>query len=414
VSYPSPGFRPVDQALIVAAALAITVLAGFGRASAQSWPTQPLSLFDGRVRVAADASLTYGSPDPGWFTYTDYDTDALRRARAGVTVEARVSRRIALLAEVRAESGVGIRPYSWYLRFTPIDSGAVSIQAGRIPPVFGAYARRSYPHDNPLIGDPLVYQYLTTMRADAVPATADELVRWRGRGWLVRYSIGDPAAYSGLPVIAASRWDSGIQLHLASQRFDASVAVTAGTLSHPLVRDDNGKPQIAGHVTWRPSAALALGASAASGAFLGRDVMAARPDVARAASRQQAVGVDVETSWGKWLVRGEAMANQWLIPAIDAPRITRPLRLLSGYVEARYRVLPRLYLAARADRIGFSSVASSTGPVTWDADVGRIEFGVGYTLRRGLLAKSSVLSHWRDGGKIRRATLVGVQLLVWM
>ena len=75
---------------------------------------------------------------------------------------------------------------------------------------------------------------------------------------------------------------------------------------------------------------------------------------------------------------------------------------------------PRLYVAARADRIWFSSILTSSGDMTWDADVARLELGVGYTIRRGLLVKSSVLGHWRDGGRIRRDTLVGVQLLFWL
>ena len=40
---------------------------------------------------------------------------------------------------------------------------------------FGAFARRTYANDNPLIGYPLAYQYLTSLRPDAVPATADAL-----------------------------------------------------------------------------------------------------------------------------------------------------------------------------------------------------------------------------------------------
>ena len=68
------------------------------------------------------------------------------------------------------------------------------MQIGRIPPTFGAFTRRAYSRDNPLIGYPLAYQYLTSLRADAVPASADELLRMRGRGWLTEFSIGNRAA----------------------------------------------------------------------------------------------------------------------------------------------------------------------------------------------------------------------------
>lgn len=399
---------------LVAAALVAVSLGGTSDASAQSWPTQPVTFLDGRLLVAGDASVTYGSADPGWFTYADYETDAMRRMRAGVTIEARASRRLVFLAELRAESGSGIRPYAWYVRLNPFDSSVVSIQAGRIPPVFGTYARRSYPQDNPLIGDPLMYQYLTTMRADAVPASADDLARMRARGWYVQYPVGNPAADSGLPIMSASRWDTGIQARFGTQTLEGAVALTAGTLSNPLVRDNNAGRQLAGHLVWRPMPALTVGASAARGAFLGRDVLAARPDVRQTSSHQQAFGVDAETSWDRWLIRGEFVANEWTVPPIDAPAITHPLAARAGYIEARVRVRPGLYVAARGDRIWFSSIRTSSGDMTWDADVSRLELGVGYTIRRGMLVKSSVLSHWRDGGRIRRDTLIGVQLLFWL
>ena len=105
-------------------------------ADAQHWPSSRSALGGGRLLLAGDASATYGSDDPGWFTYTDYKTSALRRIRAGLTVELRASRRLTFLTEIRAEQD-GVRPYAWYVRLTPFNSGLVDIQAGRIPPVLG-------------------------------------------------------------------------------------------------------------------------------------------------------------------------------------------------------------------------------------------------------------------------------------
>ena len=63
-----------------------------------------------------------------------------------------------------------------------------------MPPTFGAFARRTYATDNPLIGYPLAYQYLTSLRPDALPANADELLRMRGRGWLSQLLDRQPDA----------------------------------------------------------------------------------------------------------------------------------------------------------------------------------------------------------------------------
>ena len=93
------------------------------------------------------------------------------------------------------------------------DARAFDIQAGRVPPTFGAFARRIYASDNPLIGYPLAYQYLTSLRADALPVNADELLAMRGRGWLSSYSIGNPMPANGLPLASGFRWDTGVQVH---------------------------------------------------------------------------------------------------------------------------------------------------------------------------------------------------------
>ena len=64
------------------------------------------------------------------------------------------------------------------------------------PDLRGVSRRHAYAADNPLIGYPLAYQYLTSLRPDALPASADELLRMRGRGWLSNFSVGNwrPAA----------------------------------------------------------------------------------------------------------------------------------------------------------------------------------------------------------------------------
>jgi hypothetical protein len=406
--------HPCPARLPVVAAAAVLAWLGFASsAAAQHWPSEPVTLAGGHLLLAGDVSATFGSEDPGWFTYTDYQTSALRRVRTGLTIEARASRRLAFLTEIRAETGVGVRPYAWYLRLTPFDNGLVDVQAGRIPPVFGTYARRSYPQDNPLIGDPLAYQYLTSLRPDAVPATADDLLRMRGRGWRVHYPVGDPAPDAGVPVIAAGRWDTGIQVRVGQPTLEGALALTVGTLSNPLVTNDNGGIQVAGRLRWQPLPGVMLGLSAARGAFLSDTVTAARPDIPDRHDDQRAIGIDAETSWGRWLLRGEFVANSWTLPALGEPRIVDPLGSLAWYLEAKVRLRPGLYVAARGDQLRFSTIHGSTGPNTWDADVSRLEMGVGYTIRRGLLVKASLSSNWRDGGAVRESHLAGVQALFW-
>jgi len=405
--------RRVPRPTVVAVAAVIASIGFGGIAQAQFWPDRPITFAGGRVLLAGDASGTFGSDDPGWFTYTDYETDSLRRVRAGVTIEVRPSRRLAFLTEIRAETGAGVVPYAWYVRVSPLKNGWLDVQAGRIPPVFGTYARRSYPQDNPLIGDPLGYQYLTSARPDAVPANADQLLKMRGHGWLVKYPVGSAVAEPGVPVVAAGRWDTGVEVRVGTPRLEGAAAYTVGTLSYPLVRDDNHGKQLAGRIVWRPVPAFAIGASAAQGAFISHDVLTARSDIPDARYDERAVGLDGEASWGRWLLRGELVANSWKLPPLDQPRITDPLGAVNGYVEVKIRMGPRLYVAARGDQLRFSTIQGTAGAATWDANVARVEIGVGYTLRRGLLVKASMMNNWRDGGRIRQSRLAAAQALFW-
>ena len=397
-----------------AAALAAGLWLGCGDvALAQHWPTAPVTFAGGRLLIGGDASVTFGSEDPGWFTYTDYETSAIRRVRSGVTIEMRASDRVAFLTEIRAETGVGITPYAWYVRISPLASGLVDIQGGRIPPAFGTFARRSYPQDNPLIGSPQTYQYLTSVRPDAVPATADDLLKMKGRGWLVDYPVGNPEPHNGVPTIVAERWDTGVQIRIGPPVLEGALSYTVGSLSDPRVRDDNNGGQIAGRVAWHPVPAFTVGVSAARGVFIADSVKEARPDARQGDDHQRAFGVDAEASWGRWLIRGEYVDNTWRVPPLDAPRIVDPLSSHAGYAEVKIRLLPRLYAAVRGDVMRFTTIEGSRGVDTWEADVSRLEYGAGFTVRRGLLVKASVLSNWRDGGRVRRSHLGAVQALFW-
>jgi len=396
-------------ALIAAAALGGAVSAG-----AQALPSEPVALAGGKVTLGGDISASIAPDDTGFFNYTDYEHSALRLFRADLTASITLNRHFAVLGEIRDENIDTLHAYALYLRIRPWVDHAVDIQAGRVPPTFGAFARRVYAADNPLIGYPLAYQYLTSLRPDALPWNADELLRMRGRGWLSSFSIGDSTPANGVPLVTAFRWDTGVQLHAAAGIVDATMAVTLGTVSNPRVTDDNSAPQAAGRVSARPVTGLVLGLSAARGPFVSSTASrGAVGDGHDGSFTQTAWGADVEYSRDYYLVRAETIWSEWKLPGVAAPVITGPLRALATYVEGRYKIRPGLYVAGRADHLGFSDVIGTSGPQSWDAPVTRIEIGGGYSLQRNLLLKVSGQHNTRDGGRIKSATLASAQIVYW-
>src|SRR6266511_2705820 len=209
--------------------LAAALLAGLP--AAPGLAGEPFSFAGGWLRLGGEASGTFSGPDRAYFNYTDYERSNLRLFRLNLDAEVKAGPHVAFVGEVRTDNLDSPRPYALYLRLRPWTSRSFDVQAGRIPPVFGSYARRRYAADNPLPGMPLAYQYLTTLRPDALPSSADDLYDRQGSGWLVRYPIGAQDAAPGMPLVNAERWDVGVEARIGSEPVELAVALTQGTLS---------------------------------------------------------------------------------------------------------------------------------------------------------------------------------------
>jgi hypothetical protein len=376
-------------------------------------------LLDGRLTLGAQVAISAAPRDEqGFFNYTAYEHDALRLFRAGVSGALRAGEQVMLVGEIRADtdptaSSWGARAHALYLRVVPWRGRTVDVQAGIIPPTFGAFGRRSYGRENPLIGYPLAYQYLTSVRADAIPATADDLLEMRGRGWLASYPVGNPRPEAGLPVIEGQQWDTGLRARVGSRSVELAAAVTAGTLSNPRRRDDNPGRQVVARLALQPATGLLLGLSVAHGRFVADSVARALPDSRPARhSVQRAIGLDAEYSRDHWLLRAEAIVNEWRLPPVSEPGLA-PLRVVSLDVEGRYTLRPGLYAAARLSGLGFSPLTGSAERLPWDANVARTELGVGYSFQRNVLGKVVYQRNWRDGGYRRSMQTASAQLLYW-
>jgi hypothetical protein len=352
------------------------------------------------------------SDEAAYFNYTDYDRNILRIARIRLNGEWRIHPTLAVLADVRADGLHEFGASSAYVRWQPSSSLPLSVQAGRIPPVIGAFPRRAYGRDNVVIGQPLAYQYLTSLRPDAIPATPEDLVRMRGRGWQPSFPIGSSTTASGVPLVSASRWDTGVEVSWQPGLLEAAAAVTRGAPATPVIRDSSEG------VTWSGRTAVRLGSivagvSAARGRWLKDSVLDLTPEGRAAPGWQHVVGVDAEWGYGRWLIRGE-----WLRASFDVPVVANggssKLRAWSGFGEARWRVHPRWQVGTRIERLTFSRIATRTGDlIEWDAPVDRIETAVGYRATRQLDVRAGWQHNWRDGGRVTTRGYPVLSALWW-
>lgn len=367
----------------------------------------------GPLTLSGEVSGSLAPEDTAFFNDTGYDVFPLRLLSASLSLDLRLGPRARVLAEIVSENLGEPRVRGAYLRLRPFRGRAFDVQAGRIPPVFGSFARRPYGSANPLIGLPLGYQYLTTLRADAAPDSADELLRVRGRGWLVRYPVGAPGFAPGLPIASSRFWDTGIEARIGREPLSLAAALTRGTLAAPRFSDDNDGKQVSARLAWTPRTGLVIGASAARGEYADRSLIAALPTgQASRALRQVAFGGDAEYSWGPWLLRVEGIHSRFDLPALNEPRIGAPVAVLSLSAEAVRRLGPGLYAAARVDQLAFSCISGTARSAGWDAPVARVEAGLGWQPWRPLTLKAVYQHNWRDEGYSGRHGFVAAQALL--
>jgi hypothetical protein len=405
--------------------LLVSLAVPAARADADLLPSRPITFGDGRVVVSGDVALSFGTADEGYFNLFDYSHDAFNVLTMSLSAEIRATDRISLVGQVVDEIALRERepgpadrhviyPYALYLKVQPVPGRPFSVLVGRIPPVFGAFARRDYGEANPLIGLPLAYGYSTTERPEPPPSRR-ELVLNRGGGWAVRYPRAT-ATYGpqGVSEVSARRWDTGVSAQWDGDKVEAGFAVTQGTLSNSLTEDDNDGKQVSGRIGFKPTASLSVGVSGARGEFVDEDYGDDLPEPARSATHyQRALGLDAEYSLGHVVVRGEIVSSRWDTPFLNGDP-TEHLEGLGTSIETRIAFTPRWSFAVRGDRLGFSDIVTSTGDIrTWDANVRRVEGAVGYLVRRNVRLKASYQYNWRDGGRIRSTGLAGAQLLYW-
>ena len=348
-----------------------------------------------------------------FFNYTEYERNALRLARIRLLVDLRLAASLSVVGEVRTENGADLEIAALYARWRPSAAHDFAVQAGRIPPVLGAFARRAYGRDNAVIGFPLAYQYLTSLRPDAIPSVTDDVLRMRARGWLSSFPIGSRVEAAGVSLLSASRWDTGIEATWRRGWLELAGALTRGAPATPVITETNDGKLWSGRAAFHLPFGLSIAASAGRGQWIDDAVLAGVTPSRRAESTQTIVAADAEYGAGRWLVRGEWVQSTFETP-FPAMAASVPLPAWSAFAEIRYRLHPRWQLGSRIERLRFASIASVSGVVSpWDAPVDRVEAVVGFRVTRRIDVKAGWQGDWRDGGRVRSRGFPIAQFLAW-
>jgi hypothetical protein len=369
-----------------------------GTATAQTAPGAQ-AFFSGTLDLAYPFEES-GAPQVNRLIRGDSPFDNVRlRLFADVVISSRWSIFNQILIDPSSRLGLESFLRS-YVRFTAFkkDRADLSFQAGVVPTPFGAYSPRAYSERNPLVSDPLMYHYFTTLRSNQLPAGNADLLRHRGQGQSDDFTgfagPGSPARFNGMPMIYDPCWDVAVQALGSAGRLEYVLGVAQGTLSNPRFKggDNNNGKQVSARLAFVPRPGMVLGASYARGPYLDAALQAGLgPGADVDDFRQEIYGFDAEYGVGHLALYAELARNRWQSPTItDGHGRRQDLTTVGGYAEAKYTLRPGLFAALRYDRIDFGDIDDGKGGgarTSWDYDVRTWEYGMGYYLTDRVIAK---------------------------
>jgi hypothetical protein len=157
-------------------------------------------------------------------------------------------------------------------------------------------------------------------------------------------------------------------------------------------------------VRWHPVEEWWLGSSASRGPYL-----------QSSADSVLAPGAGIDdfdqTTWGvdaAYEHRRLQLWSEFVFSTFDVPRIG-DVNAYSGFVEARFKVVPQIWVGARWNQSWFETVHGAT----WNRDMRRLDAAVGYRFSAHLEAKAQY--SWSDeaGKTINGEHLYAAQFVVW-
>jgi hypothetical protein len=271
--------------------------------------------------------------------------------------------------------------YGGYVTFKDVAGGPVSFNAGLIPTTIGQWGPRTHSDTNPLVGVPLMWNHETSLFLWEPQAGVADLLAAR-----------DTRPQGGVPMVYESWWNTGVEAYGSAGAFDWSLAAITGSPSLPTRDRAKDLPQGTVRLVWNASPALAVGASGFGGTWLWYGL----PGITdKSADDKLNYGGGADLTWTmRYLeVHSEYMVERWDHPVLPT------LKAQSAYLEAKYKLHPRWYVAARGETFRPDKVRDDSGNlVHWDYPVNRIEYGVGFHPTPGVTIKGVIQSNRFVGG----------------
>lgn len=343
---------------------------------------------DGHVRARLSGTVEleqydFRQPAPA---FIDASGNSLFNPRATLFIDAQIGPQVYAFAQARIDRGfdpgddpLRVRLDEYAIRYTPSPSGAFNVQLGKFATVVGSWPLRHSSWDNPFINAPLPYEELTGLW-DSEPAPNAAVLLF----WAHVRSGSSPVPtfddkYVRLPIVWGPSYTTGFSVSGILGRFEYAAEVkNAGLSSRPSEWNDDGTvwnhPAVNGRVGFRPNPMWNLGFSFADSPYLRTEAVRLIPaGLGRGDYRQRVFGQEVSFAWHHLQLWAEAFEARYSNPKVGNATV------LGYYLEAKYKLTARWFVAARWNEQHFGRITEPGGARTkWGRDTNRVDLATGF------------------------------------
>jgi hypothetical protein len=338
----------------------------------------------GRVSGLVDLELySFEQPPPGLIFAEE---SPLFNPRLTVYLDGQYGPKVYGFVQARADRGFDpsdasaeVRLDEYALRITPWEDGRFNLQIGQFGTVVGSWVKRHSSWDNPFVTAPLAYEELTGMWDSEAVRTPDLLLKWAHLRPAFATEYGDKDLR--LPLIWGPSYATGAAISGKLGHIEYAAEVKNGSLSSRpeywrITRVGFEHPTISGRLGYRPNEMWDIGISGSSGSYLDPSARGTEwRGFGRGDYREKVIGADVSFAWHYLQLWAEVYQGTFEIPWV------RDVRLVSYFIEAKYKLTPQLFLSLRWNEQTYGNIQDSTGAwVPWGRDTWRIDVAPTYRL----------------------------------
>ncbi len=343
----------------------------------------------------------------------DTDDSFLFNPRLSLFLDAHFAEHFYFFAQARldrgfdpSDQGAQVRLDEYFLRYTPGNDARVNFQIGKFATIVGNWVPRHDSWQNPFVNAPLPYENITTLSDTEAPSSRQDFA---GR----RFQTTEQ--YERVPIIWGPNYTTGAAILGSIDRFDYAFEIKNAALSlrphtwQPTETDWND-PSFSGRVGVRPNESWNFGVSGSVGSYM-TNTMKTRATLPLGKNidnyTQYLLGQDVSYARGHFQIFAEVFEARFEVPTVgDADT-------LSYYIEAKYKVTPQFFAAARWNQQFYATVPTGgAGQQPWGNDIWRVDAALGYRFTNYLQAKIQYSFSHQDATIQQGEQLVAGQLTI--